>query len=271
MYELTEQQLQFFDTFGFLKLKGLVRPQVQEIITEFEAVFPEKGAVHDGGKRTCIVPFIDSREKLCALLDNPAVEGAASSLLGADFNYIGSDGNYYTGDTSWHSDGYHTVGKYIKFAFYLDSINESSGALRVIPGSHRVEFRHWAALHASNSEALWGVSQADVPCVVLDSEPGDVLVFNHNLMHASFGGSTQRRMFTINLSARAQNEAEIEDLKGFIGSMGRFWLDQSHGEVMRATAGPARKVHLEQVMANEGHLPALAAKARLENSEPSRG
>jgi hypothetical protein len=40
---------------------------------------------------------------------------------------------------------------------------------------------------------------------------------------------------------------------------------------MRATASPQRKIHLEQVMAHEGHLPALSAKARAESAEPARG
>jgi len=40
---------------------------------------------------------------------------------------------------------------------------------------------------------------------------------------------------------------------------------------MVATAGPERMVHLEQPMANDGHLAALALKARAEMDEPSRG
>ena len=43
------------------------------------------------------------------------------------------------------------------------------------------------------------------------------------------------------------------------------------GEAMVATASPARMIHLEQNLANDGHLKALAAKARSEMSEPSRG
>ena len=40
---------------------------------------------------------------------------------------------------------------------------------------------------------------------------------------------------------------------------------------MMATAGAGRLVHLEQGMANDGHLAELAAKARGEMAEPSRG
>ena len=40
---------------------------------------------------------------------------------------------------------------------------------------------------------------------------------------------------------------------------------------MVASAGPERMVHLEQTIANDGHLAELARKAREEMSEPSRG
>ena len=271
MIALSPQQVAFFDTFGFLKLAGAVKENIEEIIGEFTAVFPETGAEHDGKKRTCIVPFVDQREKLCALLDDPIIEGAASSLIGADFNYIGSDGNYYTGDTWWHSDGYHEVGKYIKMAFYLDSVTKDTGALRVIPGSHRLEMRDWPALKAGRSHELWDIGQSEVPGVALESEPGDVLIFNHNLMHGSFGGSSERRMFTLNLCRRAENQAEVDDLKDFIAAGARFWIDRVHGETMRRTASPMRAIHLQQVIENEGHLAALAARARETQSEPARG
>ena len=105
----------------------------------------------------------------------------------------------------------------------------------------------------------------------LESQPGDVVAFNHNLMHASFGGSTQRRMFTLNNCARCTSAAEIEDLENYVAAHARFWLDHMHSDVMRQTAPPARMVHLQQVMEHEAHLSALSAKARQEMAESSRG
>ncbi len=272
MQHLSEQQINFFNTFGFLKLAGALRPQIEEITVEFDAVFPQVGTQHDGQKRTCIVPFVDQREKLAALLDHPAIEGAAASILGADFNYIGGDGNYYTGDTGWHRDGLHKVGRYIKVAFYLDPVRRETGALRVIPTSHQAECLPYSAVgQAHQAERLWGIPQSEVPAVALDSDPGDVLMFDHNLLHAAFGGSNQRGMFTLNLSKHAASEAEVESLKTYLSGMARFWVDRTHGPIMRDTASPARQVHLQQVVENEGHLPALAAIARQTQSEPARG
>ena len=269
--QITEQQKQFFDTFGYLVFPGLLKDQIETIISEFRAVFDDKGIAHDATKRTCMVPFIDQREKLCALLDNPNIRAIASGLLGDDFNYIGSDGNYYTGDTPWHSDGHHTVGLYMKIALYLDPVTRETGALRVIPGSHRLEHREWQALRSGNAQELWGIEQSEVPSVALESQPGDVVAFNHNLMHSAFGGSSQRRMFTMNLSSRAQTPEEVGDLRGFIESNARFWIDHMYSDTMIETADAERMRHLQQVLENEDHLPVLAVKARAEMPEPSRG
>jgi hypothetical protein len=269
--QLTSQQQHFFETFGYLVLPSLLVDEIEWITAEFEAVFRDRGVTHDGSKRSTIVPFIDQRERLCTLLDHPKVNGLISGLLGDDFNYVGGDGNYYTGDTQWHSDGYHDVGKFLKVALYLDPVDATSGCLRIIPGTHKVDILHWDARKARNAPELWGIEQKQVPHVALESKPGDVVAFNHNLMHASFGGNTQRRMFTLNCCARCETPAEIEDLEKYIGSHARFWIDHLHSDVMRQSASPARMRHLRQPMEHEGHLAALSAQARQEGAEPARG
>ena len=82
---LTEQQLNFFHTFGFLHIPQLFTPaEVHWITEEFEHVLDTygKGDEHDGSHRTMIVPTIDHSEKLCTLLDDPRVVGIASDILG---------------------------------------------------------------------------------------------------------------------------------------------------------------------------------------------
>jgi hypothetical protein len=269
---MTPQQKQYFETFGYLVLPGLLANDVGWITEEFEAVFRDRGVVHDGTRRSCIVPFIDQRERLCTLLDHPALVALIGALLGEEFNYLGGDGNYYAGDTGWHSDGGHTVGKFLKVALYLDPVGRDTGCLRVIPGTHRLEpGEGWQARQAGRSRELWGIEPRDVPCAALESRPGDAVAFNHNLMHASFGGSTRRRMFTLNCCRRCETAEEIHDLENYVGAHGRFWIDHLHSDVMRRTASPARTRHFQQVMEHEAHLPALAAKARAEMAEPSRG
>ena len=275
--ELTQEQLDFFDTFGFLKFPGLVADRINEITEEFVALFIERGGghngqPHDGSKRSCIAAFIDQTERLSALIDDPTILGTAKSLLGDDFNYMGSDGNYYSGDTPWHSDGWNPDFLNIKFAFYLDPLTKDTGALRVIPGSHRIGDTYTEKLQDDiyRSQDVWGLSGAEIPALALETQPGDVLCFNHNLKHAAFGGSGWRRMFTINCSQRYPEE-RLDDLRNLISGGARFWVDRAYGDTMMNTAGPERMRHLEQVMANDGHLAELSRRARETMSEPSRG
>jgi ectoine hydroxylase-related dioxygenase (phytanoyl-CoA dioxygenase family) len=269
MGKLNLSQQRFFDTFGYLVFPGLLEPEIKQIISEFEAVFEKARIKPDPAKRAIIVPFIDQSAYLSGLLDHPAIEMIAEGLLGEDFNYIGSDGNFYTGDTAWHSDGYHVNGGYLKIALYLDPVGPDSGALRVIPGSHRL-LQSDDIRKAARAKELWGIEQAGVPAAALASQPGDVVVFNHNIMHASFGGGSKRRMFTLNLCRHCQTGAEIEDLEQFIAGSARFWLNRMHGQAMLETASAGRLRHLQQVIEHETHLPALSAKARLEMVEPAR-
>lgn len=274
---LSDAQVTFFETFGYLGFPGLLSDRIDEITSEFEALWDSRGGghngrPHEGAARSCIVPFIDQRERLSSLVDDPRILAIANSLVGENFNYMGSDGNYYVGDTPWHSDGWHPEIRHIKIAFYLDPLTRDAGCLRVIPGSHRMGDRFADQLQAQirKSEAEWGVHGRDVPAIALETAPGDILVFNHNTKHAAFGGGQRRRMFTINLCQRYP-EDKLDELRQYISGASRFWLDHVYGPAMVGTAGPERLRHLEQVMANEDHLPALSREAREKMAEPARG
>ena len=55
------------------------------------------------------------------------------------------------------------------------------------------------------------------------------------------------------------------------GGSARFWADRKFGEIIVRTATAERRIHLEQVMANDFHLAELARQARERMSEPARG
>ncbi|MDB6167889.1 MAG: hypothetical protein JWM88_753 [Verrucomicrobia bacterium] len=276
-FELTAQQKTFFHTFGFLAFPGLLKDRIDEIIREFEGIFAKRGGghagkPHEGKQRSCIVPFPDQSAMLSGLLDDPRIHGIAAGLLGDDFNYMPSDGNYYSGDTGWHSDGWHKDILHLKIAYYLDPLTRDTGCLRVIPGSHKDvdSFAKSVNEQVYKSEEHWGIHGRDVPCLALETKPGDILVFNHNTKHAAFGGSGWRRMFTMNLCQRYP-EARVQELRDYLNGVSRFWVERAYGEIMMNTAGPGRRRHLEQVMANDGHIAELSRKAREAMLEPSRG
>ncbi len=280
---LTQQQLGYFETFGFLKFPGLLVDEVEEITRRFEKIWADHGGGHHGRehdreRRSALVPFIDQDEYLSALIDHPVIDGAAASILGDDYNYTSSDGNFYVGDTGWHSDNY-GMSRYkpVKMALYLDPVGRETGCLRVIPGSHHFGDAFGDALHKGaprstepHQEELWGITGAEVPSVALESQPGDLVVFNQALKHGSFGGGDRRRMFTINFQGRHREE-HIGEIRKELEGMARYWHDRAYGKAMIETAGPERMKHLEQRLANDDHLPELVRKARLEMAEPSRG
>ncbi|MBW3624785.1 MAG: phytanoyl-CoA dioxygenase family protein [Armatimonadetes bacterium] len=270
---LTQPHHRFFQTFGYLAFPGLMADVIDAITTAFEEVIaPRGGDAHDGALRTCFVPFIDQHPLLSALLDDPCIEGILAGLLGEDFNYLGSDGNYYAGDTSWHPDGNYPETWAVKIAFYLDPLTRDTGCLRVISGSHVPGSPLKRDLDAAGDlAACYGVPQSELPCVALETQPGDVVVFDHNLRHASFGGGARRRMFTINAGRRCVTPEEIERLEGYIRGHARFHLQRMHGVVMRETAGPSRWRHLQQVIDHEGVLPLATAAYIAAGGAPARG
>jgi hypothetical protein len=99
----------------------------------------------------------------------------ATGLLGVDVLPSRAKATVYRGDTSWHHDSDLPLTS-VGFVAYLDPLDGATGALRVRRGSHRRE----AAVDRC-------------PVVVLDSEPGDVIVFDEHLWHASSGGGERRQ------------------------------------------------------------------------------
>jgi hypothetical protein len=273
----TEPQQRFFDTFGFIRFPGLFADQIGAVTDEFEAVWARLG-----GHRPIYMPFIDQSELLSSLVDDPRLHDIAVSVLGDDFNYMGCNAHCSVGETGWHHDGREGL-RFLRFFFYLDSLTAESGALRVIPGSHRLgdafanslvrlisrEEDLSAEQHRVRSredpmadielEAIFGVGAAGIPAFPIENTPGDVILFDHRIMHAALGsGEATRRFFTINLSERAVSEPRVDDMRDWV----KFHLRIAKPERLVAaamvdTATPERMRHLEQVIEHQEELREL--------------
>lgn len=181
---------------GFLVLRSYLTPEeIQRYgddfdagIAEFnpEATHPPTGRLYAGmmGPTT---PF------MAELAGDPRFADVAEQLIGSPNPWcIACDGNRHVGATEWHPDiapdrtPGHPIGNYraVKFCIYPDALDANSGALRVIPGSHRdplhTELRSFLTGDDDRStaaEAAFGILGAKLPSFSFDSQPGDVLVF----------------------------------------------------------------------------------------------
>lgn len=262
--ELTEAQTHHFHTFGYLAAPGLLGPADAAWITEeFERAIQTVGggAQHDGARRTMFGGPIERTERLCTLLDDERITGLLSGLLGEDFNYCSGDGNYYTGDTPWHPDGNWGRHFAVKLAFYLDPLTADTGCLRVLPGSHKPDsLIRRERIDPNKAREEFGIEPKDFPGVaVLETQPGDVVAFNHDLYHSAWGGGTRRRMFTMNCTLHYNTPEELELGRKYLSvhSAGGYNVNTGAGmyfPLMLDTATPERMRHLSQPAAIHDEL-----------------
>ena len=224
---LTFEQIAHFNTFGFLKLPQVFSPdEIAVMKRESNEIMDENrgGQPFDGQKWQAVQPFFERKSFLAKLPADDRIYGLAESLLGPDFLLVRTEGNLHIGQTPWHGGdrgGISLPG--IKITFYLDTVTKETGALRVIPGSHRPSSPDYLQiLYDRNYEPdfmPFGVSPAEVPCFPLESRPGDLVVFTENVLHSSFGGRPGRHQHAVSFMASPNTSEEIEYVKSLYNSM----------------------------------------------------
>ena len=252
---LTEQQLNFFHTFGFIHIPQLFNPdEVVWITEEFEHVLDTygKGDGHDGSQRTMIVPTIDHSEKLCTLLDDSRVVGIASDILGDDFNYASGDGNYYSGipvgtpmaDTlSFSRSKSHTI--LTRYAEIPAVCALCRAAIALTPSGgrrmwHRGILKSYGEFHLRGSGECRLRNESRRSGNLLPRYPPRL-----------FRCSERRRMFTMNLIKQGVTEEGIARVDQYL----RHHCPVAHGfkiggmytDLMLETASPERLRHLAQL------------------------
>jgi hypothetical protein len=210
-HRLTPEQRRFFDTFGFLKLEGLFAADIESITEGFEAVFAKEepwdylNDLHFNQRRQ-IVPDIAGRSPvLGSLLSDPRTVGVVSSLLGDEYEVRASDGSIFSCDTSWHADTFDAplTRRHVKISLYLDPLSSDSGAIRVLPGTNFWQTAYATELRRdlddpSKIQEHLGVAPQDLPSWTIQSRPGDAVVWDFRVIHASFNGSERRRLLSLN-------------------------------------------------------------------------
>ncbi|MSP13816.1 MAG: hypothetical protein EXR62_12780 [Chloroflexi bacterium] len=223
---LSPQQIAHFDTFGFLLLRQAFSPaEIQAILQEAEELWRiEREQRHLGPGYLTMAPFIERRPALTRLAEDDRIYDAIEDLLGPGFLWAGSEGN--TGVPKdktflpWHSDraGEETPNyRRAKIMMYLTPVRRETGCLRVVPGSHKPPLYHELyplnSQQDTSSEQVFAVSVANLPGFPLETDPGDVVIFNHYIYHAVVGGDEKRRYIAMKFASRPQNEAQVDLLR----------------------------------------------------------
>ena len=215
---LTQDQIDHFHTFGFLVLR--------QLLTQDEAARMKREAEQVMGKipvetsmRKMPTFFFERSRFLTSLLEDDRIYSIGNDLIGPDFLLESTGGCFRFGDTPWHGGrGKHTeVLLCIKIAFYLDPVTKDTGCLRVIPGTQRSHSTdRFEILRPRNDDPAFrpfGLNPTEIPCVPLETQPGDVIAFTEDLLHGSFGGKAGRQQHDINFMANPTTEQQLAHIR----------------------------------------------------------
>jgi hypothetical protein len=175
------------ETFGFVVLQGFLDPAALSV--EFDASMrdgftdPNHMNVGTAGNNFRYVPTMCEWTPVSLALVT-RLGGIAAEILGSPVLPVRAKATSYRGSTKWHRDTDLAV-RSLAFAFYLEPLSADEGALRVIPGSHRPELA--TAIEGNLADA------SDLPSIAVPTVPGDAIVFDEHLFHASVGGGLRRQ------------------------------------------------------------------------------
>lgn len=214
-----DSQSAFFETFGYLLVHGLLTAvEMSMLASEGERVIgirkiSEKGDWADDDHSDEIA---ECSEPVTDLMLDDRIYGTAARLLGEDMIWGGSE-YYVTRHPShgWHSDRPGTAETdfpRLKIMTYLDTLTPDTGALRLIPGSHRLPLHDDLNAH---QKSLFGVPGAEIPCQLFETKPGDVIFFHHSLYHGAYGGKPGRRYVAFKFLSRPQNDQQLASIQTF--------------------------------------------------------
>ena len=200
MFEITARDRLHFRTFGFVVLRQAIDATlVTSLAAEADhvvrdatgACFGEAG--DDGGIAGHFIPATCEHTPISMRLAQDLAP-AAEALLQMPLLFVLAHHNFLFDATAWHNDTGHSVPS-VKALAYLDPLGADTGALRVLPGSHALPASHLAPIMADETpfdEARWRRATRDIPCHAIDSQPGDVILFEEHLWHASIDGKDRR-------------------------------------------------------------------------------
>ncbi len=226
-HALTQDQIDYFGAFGFLRLRRLFDDATMgPVIDAAGALWTQDfGGEPDPAAPLMQDRFVERSPTLLSLIDDARLYDKLEQLLGERFIFCGSEGNHGVAGSPtahhWHADrpGTAELGYLrIKVMLYLTPMTEDNGALRVIPGSHRAPF-HQALLpfnqrHVEEAPRFFGEHGSTIPAHVIETHPGDAVLFSQTLFHSVyFKIHPARRYLALKYASWPRNYAQFATLQ----------------------------------------------------------
>lgn len=222
--------VQHFSAHGFVVLRQVC--DAQSLQAEVLSAVTANRVANTGVASVQYAPMMSQTTPTSlALLD--AFTPMAETLLGAAVLPVRAKGQRYHGSTPWHTDSTRPVPS-VGFAAYLEPLTWEVGALRVLPGSHHPEYGNAVAplLAAPGSLRLH-----EVPGWAVETQPGDIIVFDEHLYHASSGG-TQRLQWRVDFVRDPVSAAEQEEVQAYFAQIFPPDWDGGYNPDMHPSYGP---------------------------------
>jgi hypothetical protein len=270
MLMLSPAQIAHFHAFGFIVLRQWFTAQeVTRIQSESSAVLEQtyRDTPFDGSLRHFCCLNDDDMAPTCAgLLGDPRFFDVAEQLVGKVMPIWNDANRYVDAVTGWHPDvvphEWAMRLAAVKFCHYLQPVRAHSGALRLIPGSHRRPYHDQVRSFISDHPG----DTAAVPAYICETDPGDVVVFSTPTWHASVGGQKDRRLNTVAFYQSPTRDDDMRELLESLHGQVHHIRSAHHwtGEVFprewlrRAASDPSRRRVVER-MHSYGMLKAVGA------------
>ncbi|NJQ03072.1 phytanoyl-CoA dioxygenase family protein [Streptomyces zingiberis] len=205
---LDSEQTAFFDSFGFVVVRGFFTPEqsgrlFREVVESLTGQYPQvcrepepaarTGAPVDG-VTSYFLPLMNpvTTPVSCALVNASPLRDIAEQLLGADALVKPPKGTYLSNASPWHQDTAEPHLRAVKCVVYRDELCAADGTLQFLPGSHRGDLAERLAgyreemavdgeFHELGEERRW-------PGFVPSLGPRDVVVFDPHIWHGSVHG-----------------------------------------------------------------------------------
>ena len=216
---VTPQQKAFFDTFGYIRLRQQFSAEEMEAVSrETDKLLEEQrgGGPPSGHQMEVVEDIIEQGEVMTRMLVDDRIFGTVEALLGPRFIWNGSGGSIDFTDATvrWHTDRPNEPhATTYSFHLYLEQLRADTGALRVIPGSHKSTL-HDDLLPVSEQAAdstmkVYGLSPTDMPQAVIESDPGDIVFFSQKIYHSVGGKLPGRRFLKLRFAAWPETDEQI--------------------------------------------------------------